>query len=116
MLSGYAFWQGVDELNGFGTLRALAKSAGIPYKHMMQQRANCSIPKAIDLMKISKALSVPAERLLTGTRPKLSEEAIEADRNPIIRQIVRKCLRDPDMVTLLSSWLETPGGFMVIKV
>lgn len=60
------FWARIDELNPYATLTLLAKKAGIEYWHLVQQRRKKSIPKAEDLLKLSTALHVSIERLLTG--------------------------------------------------
>ena len=77
MLNGYNFWQNIDGLNPYPSAKALASAAGINYRHMVQQRADSTVPKAEDLLKLSSALNQSIESLLTGHREKIFSKRVE---------------------------------------
>ena len=104
MLSGYNFWKQVDLNNPYKTAKALAEAAGISYRHMVQQRAGSTIPKAEDLIKLADTMNVSIEFLLTGNRdaPRtMSPEAERVEQDPAMRRLVRMCMDEPGLLSAL---------------
>lgn len=104
MLDGYRFWQNVDRVNPYRSARAMAKEAGIDYKHMTQQRADSTVPKGADLLKISRAMHVSIESLLTGEDDVspldfLSEEAKFVEQSDSMKTLVRYCMKDSRLLS-----------------
>lgn len=89
MLDGFNFWKNVDDNNPFKSASALAEAAGINYRHMIQQRADSTIPKAEDLMKLSMAMHKTIEFLLTGEQNFIYP--------PRIERIAEACMRANDV-------------------
>lgn len=104
MLDGYQFWKNVDRVNPYRSARAMAKAAGIDYKHMTQQRADSTVPKAADLLKMSHTMHVSIESLLTGVDDGspldlISEEARFVERSDAMKTLVRYCMRDSRLLS-----------------
>ena len=121
MLDGYRFWQNVDRVNPFRSARAMAKEAGIDYKHMTQQRADSTIPKGADLLKISRAMHVSIESLLTGvddTSPLslISEEARFVEQSDAMKTLVRYCMRDSRLLSAFELILNAARDEMKEKI
>lgn len=111
MLDGYKFWKNVDRINPYRSARAMAKEAGIDYKHMTQQRADSTVPKGADLLKMAQTMHVSIESLLTGEDDVspldfLSEEARFVEQSSEMKTLVRYCMRDSRLLSAFKLILE----------
>lgn len=66
---GYDFWNQIDAINNYSTLKELAEAASVNYVRMRNQRSDNRIPGAEDLYGLAQALNVSMEYLLTGETP-----------------------------------------------
>lgn len=103
MLNGYNFWKNVDRINPYRSARAMAKEAGIDYKHMTQQRADSTVPKGEDLLKLARTMHVSIESLLTGEDDAspmdfMSEEARFVEESVAMKTLVRFCMNNPRLL------------------
>ena len=103
MINGFEFWKLVDQINPYRSMSGLVKAADLNYNNIKQQRSDCRIPKADDLLKISEATGKSINFLLTGKdddRPqiKLSEEALFVEESVAMKSLVRFCMNNPNLL------------------
>lgn len=61
------FWNRIDELKGDIKLTQVAKTTGINYQTLRNQRSENRYPKKEDMEKLASYLSTTVEYLMTGT-------------------------------------------------
>lgn len=64
--SAYEFWKRVDQVRTGKAMSEIARVASVSYKNVKDQRSLNRLPKLEDAYKLSKALNVSVEFLLTG--------------------------------------------------
>lgn len=65
----YQFWKRIDGIlssKGFATLKELSIAIGVDYNTFKNWRSKNTIPKTLDMLHLSQALSTPMELLLLG--------------------------------------------------
>ena len=77
MLDTLSFWRHIDLINPYPSSRELCKRAGVSYGNICKQRTNLYMPKPEALLKLSKALGVSIECLLTGEEDRRYPPEIE---------------------------------------
>lgn len=77
MLNVFDFWRNIDCHNPYESMRKLCLSAGISYNNTCKQRTNSYMPKPETLLKLSKAMGVSIEFLLTGKEERRYPPEIE---------------------------------------
>ncbi len=104
LFNGYDFWSNFSkELASRGlTNMAFAEKAELPYRTITTQRNRHSIPNAEQLYKMATVLGTSIEYLLTGEDSSLCIEAKEVERDPELRQLVRLCINDRSLVSLIA--------------
>ena len=106
-ISALGFWNRVDESNS-STLKELCIKAGVDYKRVMHNRTDCRVPKAEDMLNLSKSLNVSIEYLLTGQDPyRLSAEAKAVNEDPELQAVVRAIVRDRRLLHVISAVVES---------
>ena len=106
-ISALGFWNRVDE-NNSSTLKELCTRAGVDYKRVMHNRTDCRVPKAEDMLNLSKSLNVSIEYLLTGQDPyRLSAEAKAVNEDPELQAVVRAIARDRRLLHVISAVVES---------
>lgn len=108
-MTGYQFWKSVDERNPYPTALELSKAMGVKYEAMKQWRADSRIPKAEDLLKLSRALHISMETLLTGEDRTVYPKRIDT--------IARNCLyraTETDLA-MIERILRIPSEFEVVE-
>ncbi len=108
MVDGFTFWNLVDKNNPYGSAKALADIAGINYRHMVQQRADCRVPKCEDVLIIADALNLTMEYLLTGKKEKKRVEKHYPERIENIAKWLLMFATEEDF-TLVERVLRMPG-------
>ena len=81
MLSIVEFWEHLDKINPYGSMRQLCAKAGIDPRQIYQQRQKFYMPKPETLLQLAQTLGVSIECLLTGEdSPAYSDEIEEIAR------------------------------------
>lgn len=103
MLDVKEFWEHIDSLNPYQSMRELCNRAGINYKNTCQQRSDGYMPKPEALLKLSRALGVSIESLLTGR--------LEVAYSPEIDEIARwlKLFGTEEDFAIIRRLLRIPG-------
>lgn len=102
----YALWARVDKARGNCSLNDIAKSTGINYQRIKEQRSSNRIPSAEDMFKLSKVLNVSFEYLLTGEStesPLISPEARLVDQDEELKALVRAISHDRRLLSAISA-------------
>ena len=105
VFDGFGFWQNINMLLDQRRMTniQLAERAGLSYRTITTQRNRHSLPGSEQLYCLSKALEIPMEELLTGRADSssTSPEAIEVDKDPVLRKIVSYLLEDRSRIDSL---------------
>ena len=81
MLSIEDFWNHIDKINPYESLKQLCIRANINYNTICKQRTHLYMPKPETLLQLAQALGVSIECLLTGEdSPAYSDEIEEIAR------------------------------------
>lgn len=81
MLGIVEFWNHIDKINPYDSLKQLCIRAGLNPKQIYQQRQRYYMPKPETLLQLSEAMGVSMECLLTGEEsPAYSDEIEEIAR------------------------------------
>lgn len=96
------YWHRVDEKlkEVGGSLALMATETGIDYPTIRQWRTHNRIPNPDAMIHIALFLDVSIDYLLTGNVNKESHsedfEVAAVKGNAVIRQIVKRCIEDPE--------------------
>ena len=104
------FWERVDNYNPYSTLMELAEHTGCTYTKFRQQRVKHILPKAEDVLAISKELLVTTDFLLTGKKNAIVY-------SPRIEEIAKRCqfyATETDIV-MIERILRIPSEYEVIE-
>lgn len=81
MLGTVEFWNHLDRVNPYDSLKQLCIRAKVNYNTICKQRSNQFLPKPETLLQLSEAMGVSMECLLTGEEsPAYSDEIEEIAR------------------------------------
>lgn len=104
------FWDRVDKCNPYPTLMELAEHTGCTYTKFRQQRVKQILPKAEDVLSISRELLVTTDFLLTGMK-------YATIYKPRIEEIAKRCqfyATETDLA-MIERILRIPGEFEVVE-
>lgn len=109
----YKFWKRVDILRGQVSLKELSEKTGIKYTRIRDGRSLCRSLTVDDAVKISDALGVSVNFLMTGKEDmRLSPEASFVMQNEAARLLIRRVMEDPqllDALAAVAALAVTPG-------
>ena len=100
----YEFWKRVDILRGQVSLKELSIKTGIKYTRIRDGRSLCRSLTVDDAVKISDALGVSVNFLMTGKEDmRLPPEADFVMRNEAARLLIRRIMDDPRLLDALAA-------------
>ena len=105
----FRFWQRIDSLNKDGTLLNLCRRSGVDYNRVKHNRSDCRIPKADDLLLLSRGVGRSIEFLLTGEDHQgsaLPPEARAVMEDDALRTLVRYCMEDRRLLSAIELIIE----------
>ena len=109
----YKFWKRVDILRGQVSLKELSEKTGIKYTRIRDGRSLCRSLTVDDAVKISDALGVSVNFLMTGKEDmRLSPEASFVMQNEAARLLIRRVMENPpllDALAAVAALAVTPG-------
>lgn len=83
---GFAFWQNVDRFRKERTIAEIARSEGLKYQRLKEQRSDNTLPRADYAYLIAKDIGVSVESLFTGVyhsdEPRIDAIARYLSQNP----------------------------------
>lgn len=97
-----SFWKRIDNLRGEISLKQICEDTGIKYSRVRDNRSDVRFLKVEDLLAFAKYLNSSTDFLLTGEDSSLCIEAKEVERDPELRQLVRLCINDRSLVSLIA--------------
>ena len=107
-MDGFLFWKNVDSVLKSEKLISVASKAGINYRTLKNQRSSVRLPNLEDAFRLSNALGVSLEYLLTGQDPyQLSAEAKAVNEDPELQAVVRAMARDRRLLHVISAVVES---------
>ena len=104
--SAYAFWNRVDKVSSLSS-KELSLKLEINYRTMLDMRSRCRFPSIENIVRISDILNVSIDWLLTGEEHKQTEEVLYVEQNPDARLLIRAIMKNPAILSLVSTLLKT---------